>query len=226
MANPTGPKKKGPRIIIVNKHSILSILLLIIVVVIITSNPFWRWMYPIRYQDHITQSAQLTEVDPLLIASVIRVESKFRSADVSHAGAIGLMQLMPNTASWIALQMGNDKSQKFSSINGQTDLSQPSLNILLGSWYIHYLTERFDGNQVAAVAAYNGGPKRVENWLDTKTWPGTLATIDRIPVGETRHFVDRVFYNYALYHRIYGQDAKWKMSSYTVGNSSILSTLH
>lgn len=168
-------------------------------------------MYPIGYQTDIQQAAKAAKVDPLLVASVIRVESKFDTMDVSHAGAIGLMQLMPGTAQWIAQQMQQEgQAYNPALITGNTaDLSVPAINIRVGSWYIHYLIHQFNGNVVEAIAAYNAGPKRVQVWLEDKTWNGQLATITSIPVGETRHFVDRVFYNYDLYQRIYGRDANW-----------------
>ena|SRR5579875_1478972 len=211
MANHTRSKQQGPRIFILNRRAVISAILLIIVVFLISSNTFWRWMYPIGYQENIQHAARLTHVDPLLVASVIRVESQFHSKDVSHAGAIGLMQLMPDTAAWIAGQMQHQDDKTLSNLaNKPEHLSEPAFNIVLGSWYINYLIHRFNGNTVAAIAAYNGGPQRVQQWLASKQWPGTLSTIDRIPVGETRHFVDRVFYNYELYHRIYGNDVEWQ----------------
>jgi len=170
-------------------------------------------MYPIGYQSAIQQAASLSDVDPLLVASVIRVESKFQKEDVSHAGAIGLMQLMPQTAVWVADQMvKTGESGRYGiTVHSTSDLSVPTTNIRLGSWYMQYLFAQFDGNQIAAIAAYNAGPKRVQQWLTNGTWNGGLKTISNIPVGETRHFVDRVFYNYDLYKRIYGADAKWKL---------------
>lgn len=169
-------------------------------------------MYPIGYQSDIQQAAKEAKVDPLLVASVIRVESKFDPTDVSDAGAIGLMQLMPGTAQWIAQQMQQEgQAYNPALLSGNTaDLSVPGINIRVGSWYIHYLIQQFHGNVVEAVAGYNAGPRRVQVWLNDKVWNGQLGTITNIPVGETRHFVDRVFYNYNLYERIYGRDADWK----------------
>ncbi len=165
-------------------------------------------MYPISYQPVIQAAAADSHVDPLLVASVIRTESKFRTEEVSHAGAIGLMQLMPSSAQWIAQQMQAEGSLPLTEdIQAvKINLAQPEVNIRLGSWYIHYLEERFNNNQVAAIAAYNAGPKRVSQWLADGTWNGKLKTISDIPVGETRHFVDRVFYNYTLYQKIYRGD--------------------
>lgn len=211
MANTPDADQKW-RQIFINKRTLLSAALLVLVVVIITSNQFWRWMYSIGYQTEIQQAARTAKVDPLLVASVIRVESKFNTTDVSHAGAIGLMQLMPGTAQWITQQM-QQEGEAFnpSLITGNSaDLSVPAINIRVGTWYIHYLLQQFHGNSVAAVAAYNAGPERVSRWLAGHTWNGQLGTIMSIPVGETRHFVDRVFYNFDLYHRIYGRDADWQ----------------
>lgn len=174
-------------------------------------------MYPIDYQEPIQQAATLSNVNPLLIASVIRVESKFHKGDVSHAGAIGLMQLMPNTAGWIVTEMQKSGEASHYGITSlpRNALAVPATNIRLGSWYLQYLYQQFNGNQVAAIAAYNAGPKRVQEWLTSHTWDGQLRTITEIPVGETRHFVDRVFYNYNLYKRIYSSNPKWKIESST-----------
>lgn len=211
MANPRQSNNTKLRVVVLNRRSIVAVLLLVCLVWLITSNTFWRWMYPIGFQPTIQQAAHESDVDPLLVASVIRVESKFKSDNVSHAGAIGLMQLMPDTAQWIATKMA-ESGTPVPSVGNAAELAGPTLNIRLGSWYIHYLKQKFNGNQVAAIAAYNAGPKRVQEWLSDGIWNGELQTIDRIPVGETRHFVDRVYYNYDLYKRIYGNDAEWKIS--------------
>ncbi|MCL6627621.1 MAG: lytic transglycosylase domain-containing protein [Alicyclobacillus shizuokensis] len=200
------------RIFIVNRRIVISLILLIALVGLISSNRFWQWMYPIGYASEIQQAAHAAHVDPLLVASVIRVESKFHTDDVSHAGAVGLMQLMPGTAQWIRVQMRRHGDQD-PTLSGPLDLHDPRTNIRIGSWYIHYLLVTFHGNQAAAIAAYNAGPRRVSGWLNNGTWSGGLKDVEQIPVGETRHFVDRVFYNYTLYKRIYGFEAAWKMQT-------------
>jgi soluble lytic murein transglycosylase len=167
-----------------------------LVMLVTNSNTFWKWMYPIRYYDEIVNGAASVHVDPLLVAAIIRTESKFDENDVSHAGAIGLMQLMPNTAIWIAKESGYDSYRP-------EQLAQREINIRLGSWYVAYLIKRFNGNQVAAIAAYNSGPNRVQEWLSSGRWDGTLEHVDQIPVGETRHFVQRVNFNYETYKKIY-----------------------
>lgn len=212
MANPTDVNNRRTSVIVINSKSVLCAVLLIVVVLVVTSNRFWRFMYPIEYQPVIQKAASHAKVDPLLVASIIRVESKFHSSDVSHAGAVGLMQLMPSTAQWISGKMTAAGLQSAAS-KGPLDVSNPTVNITLGSWYVRYLINRFASNEVAAVAAYNAGPQRVSEWLAEGTWNGRLNSIPTIPVGETRHFVDRVFYNYTLYKRIYGREPAWAASS-------------
>lgn len=213
MAIPPRGSEPRLRVLFLNKRVILSCVLLICVVLLITSNTFWRWMYPIEYQTVIQSAAASTQVDPLLVASVIRVESKFQKEDVSHAGAIGLMQLMPETAMWIAnqAQASGKPIQGYNAGQNPASLGIPTVNIQLGGWYIHHLIDQFDGNQVAAIAAYNAGPQRVQAWLNTGQWDGQLISVDNIPVGETRHFVSRVLYNYDLYQRIYRNDPAWQI---------------
>lgn len=160
------------------------------------SKQILHWMYPLYHYDVIQQNASDFNVDPMLVAAIVRVESKFKEDNVSHAGAIGLMQLMPQTAQWIAEQSGL-------AYNSPDDLASPQVNIRLGSWYVSYLENRFKGNRVAAVAAYNSGPSRVDAWLKEGTWDGTVEHLEQIPVGETRHFVQRVLYNYQRYKAIY-----------------------
>ncbi|MFB5189584.1 lytic transglycosylase domain-containing protein [Alicyclobacillus fastidiosus] len=215
MDNHSQPGKRRTRFIVLKGRPLLAAVLLIVVLVVISTNSFWRMMYPIEYQSNIQSAASFAKVDPLLIASVIRVESKFDTQDVSHAGAVGLMQLMPDTAEWIADTIRQQTTGSGGAVNrlpkDDKQLASPQYNILIGSWYVQSLIQQFHGNVTAGIAAYNAGPKRVQGWLSTGTWDGKLEDINQIPVGETRHFVDRVFYNYSLYKKIYGRDPQWQV---------------
>lgn len=215
MDNHSQPRKGQPKFIVLNRRSVVAAILLIIVLIIISTNSFWRMMYPIHYQKNIQSAASFANVDPLLVASIIRVESKFNTHDVSHAGAVGLMQLMPDTAQWAADTIRKQNSASGAAVrrlpNDAKQLASPQYNILIGTWYVQHLLKQFKGNRVAAIAAYNAGPQRVTNWLKAGIWNGELEDINNIPVGETRHFVDRVFYNYHLYQKIYGGDSGWRM---------------
>jgi len=174
--------------------------LLMVVLLIVSSNWFWRLLYPIYYEETIRQEAAVHGIDPMMVAAVIRVESKFKEENVSHVGAIGLMQLMPNTAQWVAKESGIP-------YKGVEDLSDPVTNIKMGTWYLAWLSKEFKGNWVTAIAAYNAGQGRVSKWLyQEHSWDGRLETADQITVGETRHYVQRVFYSYDKYKRLYGDE--------------------
>ncbi len=175
---------------------VLSGLLLIAVVVVLSTPQFFRAVYPVYFYGEIQSQAAKVGIKPTLVAAIIRVESHFREDDVSHAGAIGLMQLMPATARWVALQAG-ERDYK------ATRLALPSVNIRLGSFYLAYLIKQFHDNLPEAIAAYNAGPNRVQRWLSTGVWSGDEVSVEDIPVLETRHFVARVLYTYDIFQRFY-----------------------
>lgn len=106
------------------------------------------------------------------------------------------MQLMPETAEWVAQRIG---------LSGASlDLEAPDLNIRIGSWYMAMLQEEFEGNLIVALAAYNGGRGNVSRWLKEKRWDGRLETVGDIPFLETRLYVQRVLGVYSWYLRLYG----------------------
>ncbi len=129
---------------------------------------------PLRHEDVIRQQARDKNLDPALIAAVIYRESKFRDV-TSSAGAKGLMQILPSTAHFIARKSGGTEFE-------QGDLADPQINISYGSWYLRYLLDRYDGNAVAAVAAYNAGHTRVD------AWGGKSLTVDDIRFLETADY--------------------------------------
>jgi len=156
----------------------------------------WEWLYPIRYEGEIAHAAARYEVDPYLLLAIIRIESKFNPYTVSEKGAVGLMQLMPETAAWVAKKAGLPRELAMR-------LEDPAVNVTLGAWYVRYLLDRFAGNTALAVAAYNAGPNAVDRWLDRKVWDGRWETVSAIPYGETRHFVQRVLYYHGRYRAVY-----------------------
>jgi soluble lytic murein transglycosylase len=111
---------------------------------------------PLRHEDIIRQQARDKQLDPALVAAVIYGESKFRDR-TSNAGAVGLMQVLPATADFVARKTGGSDFE-------HDDLSNPQINISYGCWYLRYLLDRYDDNEVAAVAAYNAGHRRVDRW--------------------------------------------------------------
>ena len=156
-----------------------------------------RIAYPLAYWPHVSALAKATGVDPYLLLSVARQESTFRPALTSSAGARGLMQVMPATASWLA-QVEPNVNQAHA-----RHLDAPLNSLHIGAYYLMRMIERADGNLAYALASYNAGPGNVSKWR--KRFPGAdLDTfIESIPFSETRHYVKSVLGNYAAYHSLY-----------------------
>jgi len=157
----------------------------------------WKWMYPIRYQEQIKVTAERYNVSPHLILAIIRTESAFDASRVSKKGALGLMQIMPDTAVWVSQQAGVKL--------GEQGLAEPMTNIEIGTWYLAYLLKIFKGDEVLTIAAYNAGQGKVNSWLAQNKWDGSRESIEDIPYGETRHYVQRVLYFQDRYKKIYGE---------------------
>lgn len=154
-----------------------------------------RVAFPLRHLDAICTAAADHGVSPHLVAAVVREESRFRTEAVSPRGARGLMQLMPDTAEWVASEMGLDFVLE--------DLHDPAINVDMGTWYLSHLLDRFDSVPLA-VAAYNGGMARVSGWIRDGIWSGCPEEVDRIPAEETREFVRRVLNSHRVYRWLYG----------------------
>jgi soluble lytic murein transglycosylase len=133
---------------------------------------------PLRHEDIIRQQAAEKGVPADLIAAVIYAESRFRD-QTSHAGARGLMQITPRTAKLIE---GLSGGSTFTA----EDLADPDINIRYGTYYLRYLIDKFDGNEIAALAAYNAGETNVA------AWGGSDLSFDDIEFEETRDYVDSV----------------------------------
>jgi soluble lytic murein transglycosylase len=154
---------------------------------------------PLRHDDIIRQQAGDKGLDAALIAGVIYAESRFRD-QTSHAGAKGLMQLMPETADYIA-----QKSGGIAFVQG--DLASPDVNIAYGSWYLRYLLDKYDGREVLALAAYNAGEGKVDEWIAVAAARGeSFRVVDHIPFPETRHYVEQVLDARAQYRRTYARE--------------------
>ena len=154
---------------------------------------------PLRHDDIIRQQADEKNLDASLIAGVIYVESRFRD-QTSHAGAKGLMQLMPGTADYIAHKSGGTEFV-------QGDLGDPQINISYGSWYLRYLLEHYHGNTVLALAAYNAGEGKVDEWWRNAADRGeTFRVADHIPFSETRDYVAKVLEARRAYRREYARE--------------------
>ncbi len=148
---------------------------------------------PLQHEDIIRQQAREKHVDAALIAAVIYSESRFRGDQTSGAGARGLMQITPAAAREIERLSGGTSFRL-------EDLSDPEINIRYGTFLLHELLERYDGDEIAALAAYNAGPANVDKW------GGAGLQIDDIPFGETRGYVAEVLEKQRAYREKYGSE--------------------
>jgi len=165
----------------------------------ISRTPFiQKLFYPYPYRAVVEQYAMEYDVDPLLVISVMREESKFLPQAESPKGAQGLMQLMPTTATWIAQNLGD---QDFN----ERDLLTPEKNIQYGTWYLASLEKEFAEDPILVIAAYNGGRGRVKEWIDGGQLNLDELKVQDIPYQETREYVTRVLNSYNQYRALYQQ---------------------
>lgn len=157
---------------------------------------FWQILYPLAYWETIQAEARRRELDPYLVASVIRQESAFEPTTVSNAGAVGLMQIMPAEASRIA-QVGG-----LPDVTRQ-DLFDPLKNIAVGAAEFRQKLDAWKGNQILAIASYNAGEEPVRGWIERTGLEDMDLFIESIPFAETRLYVKTVTRNRSEYERIY-----------------------
>lgn len=161
--------------------------------------PAWyaRLWYPLEYEDTIVAEARREGLDPALVAAVINAESGFAPDSRSSQGAVGLMQLQPDTAEFLATRPDRPSPPP-------EPLDDPAVNIAYGTHYLRYLVDRY-GTVPLALAAYNGGPTNLTEWLDDAARRGEELDIPAdIPFTETRTFVTTVLDTAPIYRRAYG----------------------
>jgi soluble lytic murein transglycosylase len=153
---------------------------------------------PLSHASVIREQALAKRLDPALIAAVIYAESKF-DPRTSPAGAEGLMQILPSTAYFIAHLSGGTRFTA-------SDLATPSVNVAYGSYYLRYLLDHYGGNEMLALAAYNGGVANVDGWVARADAAGSRLTLAGIPFGETRAYVQRVMDAQQAYRTTYRRE--------------------
>jgi len=183
---------------IAQRKILLTLLVTVILMIIIINSTTWlvKVVYPIYHKDIIFRYAGEYNVDPYLIASIIRVESKFYHKAQSSKGARGLMQISSITGEWAAqeLEIQDYTSQK---------LFDPEINIRIGCWYVSILEKEFGHNFKTVIAAYNGGSGNVNRWLQDPQYSGDGKRLNHIPFEETREYVEKVLRDYRVYMRVY-----------------------
>ena len=157
---------------------------------------------PLSYSSIIRQQAAEKHLDPALVAAVIYAETKFDPSP-SSAGAEGLMQILPQTAEFLAHRSGATTFHV-------SDLGTPAVNIAYGSYYLRYLLDEYRGNEVLALAAYNGGETNVNRWLAADKQAGQAFTVSQIPFPETQAYVIRVMQAQRDYRQTYPQQLGYR----------------
>ncbi|MEG4212240.1 transglycosylase SLT domain-containing protein [Microcoleus sp. S13_B4] len=165
---------------------------------------YWQALYPFPYLETIVKWSQERKINPVLVTALIRQESRFMPAIKSSVGATGLMQVMPETAAWVAGQI----SLKKYSLENVDD------NVKLGTWYLDHTHDEYKNNSMLAVASYNAGPNAVSDWLKKFKFSDPDAFAEKIPFPETKGYVKSVFENYWNYLRIYNPEVNQLMSEH------------
>lgn len=170
------------------------------------STPLYRQsLYPFPYFAQIQKWSQEFNLPPALVIALIRQESRFESQILSSAGAVGLMQVMPETGAWIASKRG---IRNYS-------LKNPEDNINFGTWYLDFTHQEFNNNSMLAVASYNAGPGAIGRWVSTRGLGNADEFVNNIPYAETRDYVPKVFGNYWNYLLLYSPVIQQRMGQFT-----------
>ncbi len=158
---------------------------------------YWHGLFPRPYWDSLQRYSDESGLDPYLVASLIRQESEFNPGAVSRANAYGLMQLLPRTGKGEAKEVG---------LKGyNTDsLFDPAVNIRLGTRYFRKMVDQFGGQVEYALAAYNAGGERVQEWRSAGSYRDIDEFVESIPFTETREYVQAIVRNAEVYKRVYG----------------------
>jgi soluble lytic murein transglycosylase len=160
-----------------------------------TARVWGRLLFPRAHRFIVETEALRYDLDPLLITAIIREESSFDPGAISSRGALGLMQIMPETGAWIGTRLGVDFAP--------ADLFDPAVNIHFGVWYLGSLLQEYRGDLTRALVAYNAGGNRVRDWIERGAWDGTLADMGRVPYAETRGYVIKIMRSYKIYGFLY-----------------------
>ena len=153
----------------------------------------------VKWKDLITKCAAQYNIHPAYVAAIVLNESSYVSDAVSSADAMGLMQLLPKTGEWIAPKIGIFNFT-------QDMLFDPEINVTMGSWYLGYLNEKFQGDPILVACAYHAGAGNVQSWIDKFSTDKKTLTYDQIPYENSRNYARKVVDSYAIYLTHYYKD--------------------
>lgn len=163
---------------------------------------YWQALYPFPFVQEIETWSQQRQLNPMLVTALIRQESRFEPKIKSSVGAAGLMQVMPETASFIA---SNIKLKRYK-------LDDPQDNINLGTWYLDHTHQEYANNSMLAVASYNAGPGAVAEWVSKSKTQDSDEFVEQIPYDETKGYVKSVLGNYWNYMRLYNPELSQRIA--------------
>jgi soluble lytic murein transglycosylase len=161
--------------------------------------PVWEQLFPRPFWEELRRDATANQLDPHLVASLIRQESEFNPAAISHANAMGLMQLLPSVGKNLAKEM---KIRHFSS----DELLLANTNLQLGTRYFKHMVDHYDGQVQYALAAYNAGEDRVDDWRKNGNFSDVEEFVESIPFTETREYVQAIMRNAMIYKLLYSKN--------------------
>ena len=177
---------------------IFFIILLIIIIIYKVFNIeeiILKYLYPIKYEELVYQYSQELNIDPMLTFAIIKTESNFNGKAESRSGAVGLMQLMDNTAKEQALKLNMEYSKEM--------LYNPEKNLKLGLNYFNTLLDYYNQNYILAFASYNAGLGNVQKWIQEGTIKEDGSDIENIPFKETNLYVRKIIKTYEIYKNLY-----------------------
>ncbi len=170
-------------------------LLLVILAILLGVTFALTVIYPLGYREEIVEYSEKQDIDPFLVASIIRTESNFYNQAVSKKDAKGLMQITPTTAEWIS---GEINEVNFT----EDDLFDPKTNIKFGTWYLNRIGTNYDDLDII-LSCYNAGSGNVSEWLKDKELSSDGLKLDKIPFKETDEYVKKVKSNKKIYRLLY-----------------------
>ncbi len=179
------------------KIKVFVFFIITIIIIFYISLSFVKTIFPKKYSTYVEYFSMENNIDKYLVYSVIKVESGFRETVVSNKGAVGLMQIMPDTGKWISEKMGMANYD-------ENMLKSAETNIKLGCWYLDDLSKEFNGDLNLALAAYNGGRGNVKSWLSDPEYSEDGKSLFKIPFKETSNYLTKIKYTYKIYKFLYG----------------------
>lgn len=186
------------------KHSGSKAIVILLILIFAVTGLYFGYKYwiasthPMKYSQYVEVYAEENNIDPYLVYAVIKTESGFDPEAVSNVGARGLMQIMEDTFDWIKYRLGDEETV-------YSDMFNPKDNIRYGCYLLGYLYDEF-GNIDATMAAYHAGRGNVNEWLNDPKYSADGVHLDKIPISDTAHYVDKINKAMDIYIGLYNNE--------------------